>query len=265
MAQPRALILKEHGTNCEEESKFAFERAGARTDIIHMNDLLADKTKIRDYQILMFPGGFSYGDDTGSGLAWANRTRTMMDEIQGHISRGNMILGICNGFQTLTNLGLLPALDGKYGKAEVALTHNTSARYDCRWVDLQFSNKSPWTCGIGRISLPIAHGEGRFYADQNTLLKLQEKCLDVVKYTKGEISTLQDLPYNPNGSLEDIAGICDESGRVLGLMPHPERAIDFTQLPNWTLLKEHYKRAGHQVPTQGPGLTLFENGVNYFK
>lgn len=265
------LILKEHGTNCEFESKYAFELAGKKTcievkaDIIHMNDLIKSPKKIFDYNVLMFPGGFSHGDDTGSGYAWANRIRNnMWDEIGEFVEQDKLVLGVCNGFQALVNLGLLPGLNG-HRNPQVALLHNEFPRYLCRWVDLKFSNHSPWTKGIDEVMVPIAHGEGKFYAQNGTLLRIQEKNLVAARYVNGEICRYQDLPHNPNGSLEDIAGITDESGRILGMMPHPERAVDFTQLPHWTLLREEYKRAGKDIPQDGPGLQLFVNALNYFK
>ena len=188
MAIPKVLVLKEHGTNCEEGSKYAFEKAGARADIVHMNDLLANPKLMGDYQIMMFSGGFSHGDDTGSGLAWANRMRRVMDEVQDFVLDDKLVLGVCNGFQTLVNMGLLPAINERYGEAQAALLHNDSARYDCRWVDLSLSDKSPWTKGIGRISLPIAHGEGKFYAPPEIMGEIKRKGLDVAKYVPGEIS-----------------------------------------------------------------------------
>jgi len=148
---------------------------------------------------------------------------------------------------------------------EVALTNNDSARYVVRWVDLKVKNKSPWLKGIKTISLPIAHGEGNFFASSKTLTLLEKKKLIALQYIKGEMCDYQNLPVNPNGSLKNIAGITDESGRFFGLMPHPERAIFFHHLPNWPLLKEKYKRFGQKIPKYGPGLQIFKNGVKYFK
>ena len=181
------------------------------------------------------------------------------------VSGNNLVIGICNGFQILTNLGLLPALNKEYGKREVALLHNDSARYTVRWVDLEVKNKSPWLLEIEKLSLPIAHGEGKFYTDEKTLNELKKKNLIALKYVKGEICEFQNLNYNPNGAMEDIAGITDESGRILGLMPHPERAIFFTQLPQWTYLKEKHIREKTKIPKEGPGFKIFQNAVRYFK
>ena len=266
MAVPNVLALTGYGINCDEETKFAFEEAGAKTDIVHINDLIDGHKSLEDYQILAFPGGFSFGDDTGSGNALANRIRNnLWDEVLRFIDEDNLAIGICNGFQVMVNLGLLPALNGGYGERRVALVHNESARYIDRWVDLQFQGNSPWIKGINGISVPIAHAEGKFFAEDSTLTELREKGLIAARYVAGEICNYQSLLPNPNGSLDDIAGITDESGRLMGLMPHPERAIDLTHLPNWTLLKEQYKRAGRELPGEGQGIQIFKNGVNYFK
>lgn len=266
MAKPKALVLTGYGINCDEETKFAFEKAGAKADLVHINDLIDKHKKLSDYQILVFPGGFSYADDTGAGNALANRIRNhLFDNVKEFVEKDNLAIGICNGFQVMTNLGLLPALDGQYGHRQAALVNNDSARYYDRWVDLKFEGKSPWIAGIDEISLPIAHGEGKFYADDKILGQIYVRNLIAARYTHGKICKHQNLKANPNGSLEDIAGITDESGRLIGMMPHPERAIDFTHYPNWTFLKEKYKREGKEIPEEGDGIKIFKNGVMYFK
>ena len=266
MKKAKALILSGYGINCEEETAFAFELAGAKADIVHINDIAKKPKNLRNYQILAIPGGFSYGDDLGSGYAYAGRMRNYLwEELLEFIRQKKLIIGICNGFQILVNLGLIPALNNLYGQKQVALTHNNNARYTVRWVDLQTKNSSPWLNNIKNISLPIAHGEGRFYTDKTILNKLKKNKQIALKYCQGEICQYQNLPANPNGSLEDIAGITDETGRIFGLMPHPERATFFTHLPNWPLLKEKYQRLGKKIPNHGPGLQIFKNGVNYFK
>jgi len=263
--RPRVIMLKEHGTNCEIESKFAFERAGANVDIVHMEDLIANPKLLAKYQVVMFPGGFSYGDDTGSGLAWANRIRNnLAEEVARFVDGDRLVLGICNGFQVMVNLGILPRLDGKT-VPRAALTHNTTARYVDRWVDLDLKGKGPWLKGLRRMSMPIAHGEGRFYTDDATLKVIQEKGLAAARYVSGEACDYLGLPANPNGSVAGIAGLIDETGRVFGLMPHPERAMHFTQLPHWGLLKEKLKRKGRKMPDEAPGIEIFRNGVKYFK
>lgn len=266
MIKPNVLVLTGYGINCDEETKFAFEKAGARGELVHVNDLIDGHRKLTDYQILAFPGGFSYGDDTGAGNALANRVRNhLWDGVREFVESDKLVIGICNGFQVMVNLGLLPAIDGNYGDRQIALVHNDSARYIDRWVDLQFGNHSVWTRGLDKASLPIAHGEGKLYTILNVLSTIKEKGLVAARYVAGEICYAELLPANPNGSLEDIAGINDESGRILGMMPHPERAIDFTHLPNWPLLKEKCKREKREVPNECPGIQIFRNGVNYFK
>ncbi|HLD81375.1 MAG TPA: phosphoribosylformylglycinamidine synthase I [archaeon] len=266
MPKPSVLVLSGYGLNCEEETRHAFETAGAAAEIVHVNDLIDGRKRLNDYQVLAFPGGFSYGDDTGSGNAFANRLRNhLWSEVEEFVRQENLVIGICNGFQILSNLGLLPALGGSYGARQVALEHNDSARYLNRWVDLKFEGNGPWTEGVEALSVPIAHGEGRFYADEKTLALLNRKKLVAARYVKGEICDYQSLPFNPNGALEDIAGITDETGRVLGLMPHPERAIHFTHNPMWTLLREKLRREGKKMPEFGPSLKIFKNAVEYFK
>ncbi len=267
MAKPLVMIVKEHGTNCEHESKFAFEQAGAEADIVHMNDWIKDPEKIHKYQIAMFPGGFSYGDDTGSAYAWANRIKNNLhdDMLKFAENNNNLVLGVCNGFQLLVNFGLLPGLDGKYDVTQAALMHNDKPRYQCRWVDLEIKSHSPWLKGLTGLMVPIAHGEGKFFAEEDTLKAIKEKNLVAARYTKGVIHEYEGLPANPNGSLDDIAAVSDASGRILGMMPHPERAIDFTHLPHWTYIKSLMKRTGEKIPTEGPGMYIFRNAVEHFK
>ncbi|MDQ3099269.1 MAG: phosphoribosylformylglycinamidine synthase subunit PurQ [bacterium] len=263
--KPKTLILSGYGLNCEEETKFAFEKAGGDADIIHINSLIQNSNLLNDYQILAIPGGFSYGDDTGSGNAFANRIKNhLWENIRKYIEKDHLVIGICNGFQILVNLGLLPALDKNYGNRDVALLHNNSGKYIDRWVDLKITNQTPWLLDITNLSLPIAHGEGKFYASPEILQRIKSRELIATQYTSGEICEIQNLPANPNGALEDIAALTDETGRILGIMPHPERAISFTQLPHWTYLKELYRREGKEIPEKGPGLKIFQNAVQYF-
>lgn len=265
MKKPKAIVLSGYGLNCEEETKFAFEVAGAPADIVHINDLVDGLCNLEKYQILAIPGGFAYGDDTGSGNAYALKLKNhLWEKIEKFVKHDNLVIGICNGFQILVNLGLVPALGKKYGKREVALLHNDSARYTVRWVDIKIENNTPWFKGIKETTLPIAHGEGKFFASAKALNRLEKENLVALKYIKGEMCDYQGLDPNPNGSLNDIAGITDKSGRILGLMPHPERAIFFTQLPHWPFLKEKYKRANKKIPQYGPGLKIFQNAVNFF-
>ena len=253
--KPRVLIFSGYGLNCEEETKYAFELAGGRADIVHINDLIDGRKRMKDYQILVFPGGFSYGDDTGSGKAYANRVRNHLSkDLEEFISANKLVIGICNGFQILTSLGLLPG----------ALTFNEKARYIDRWVDLEVEAGNLWFKNIKSISLPIAHGEGKFYADKKTLKELNENRNIAVRYVKGEICRYQNLPVNPNGSLENIAAVMSHDGRVLGMMPHPERGIFTSQLPQFGYLKEKTKREGKRLPKYTLALQIFKNAIEFF-
>ncbi len=270
--KPKALIFSGYGINCEEETKFGFEMSGGVADVIHINDVISNPSILLTYQILAFPGGFSYADDTGSGNAYASKIKNhIWDQLIKFVERDTLTIGICNGFQILVSLGLLPGMKKEYGKREVALLHNDNARYTVRWVDMNVENKTPWMqnstpwlMDIEGLSLPIAHGEGKFFAPEETMQYLREKGMIALTYTKGKACEYQQLSPNPNGSLEGIAGITDETGRIFGLMPHPERALFPTQLPYWQVLKEHALRTGKKLPTAGPGLQIFKNAVEYF-
>jgi len=248
--KPKVIVMSGYGLNCEEETKFAFERAGGIADIVHINDLIAKPKMLLEYQILVFPGGFSYGDDTGSGKAYANKLKNHLSkEIEEFLSRDTLAIGICNGFQIITNLGILPG----------ALTHNKNAQYIDRWVDLKVIGKSPWLVGLKQISLSIAHAEGRYLIDPKKYKEMVKKKEIAFTYTKGEICKYQNLESNPNGADHDIAGVLAYNGRVLGMMPHPERNQFFHHSPLWQLKKKESKK------DEGAGLQLFKNAINYFK
>jgi phosphoribosylformylglycinamidine synthase I len=252
---PRVLIFSGYGLNCEEETKTAFDIAGAKSDIVHIEDVAKAPSMLSQYQIAVFPGGFSYGDDTGSGKAYGARVRHHLGrELEKFLERDTLMAGICNGFQILTASGILPG----------ALIANDSARFTCRWVDLEVKGESPWLAGLTTLSLPIAHGEGK-YVDTEANLDVLEKNGNVaLTYSKGEMTAYQGLPYNPNGASRDIAGITARNGRVLGLMPHPERGAFFEQRPDWTVLREEYERAGKKLPVHAVGIEIFRNAVKYF-
>ncbi len=258
--KPAVLIFSGYGLNTEDETKYAFELAGAAADIVHINDIIARPAILDKAQIVVFPGGFSYGDDTGSGKAYGNHLKhNLGKELEEFLSRDTLMLGVCNGFQIITSAGILPG----------ALIANDPpaggrSRYICRWVDLEVTGNSPWLTGIKTLSIPIAHGEGKYYAPKETLEKLKSEGAIALRYFGGETAKYMNLPANPNGSLLNIAGITGYNGRVLGLMPHPERAVRFTQLPHWTNLRESYIRQGAPLPQEGPGLQIFRNAVNYF-
>jgi len=268
MAKPNTIVLTGYGINCDDETKYAFERAGANADIVHVNDLIKNPGRLDDYQIFMFPGGFSYGDDTGSGKALANRIKNnLMDEMKKFIERDTLMLGICNGFQVMTMIGIVPGLSDSFGSVEVALEHNKTSRYQCRWVDLKIEKNSPsvFTRGLETLHVPVAHGEGNFYASPEVLGRIEEQSLVTMRYMMPDGSeTGGEFPYNPNGSLNDIASICDRSGRIMGLMPHPERGMFFNQRDDWTFLKEKYGREGKELPVESDGILIFKNAVEYF-
>lgn len=263
----KTIVVTGYGVNCEEETAFAFEKAGAEAKIVHVNDLIEKPKQLSDYQILVFPGGFSYGDDTGSGNALANKIRNnLWSELVEFIEAKKLVLGICNGFQVITNLGILPGIKEGKPMREVALAWNNSARYECRWVSLKaFSKKCVFTKGIDGIRMPVAHGEGKFTASESVLKELNDSDQVVFRYAKGGSLANGKFPFNPNGSVEDIAGICSKDGRILGMMPHPERNIFFTQQDNWTLQRETMKRVGKNIPDESDGMKIFRNAVEYFK
>lgn len=263
--KPKALIFSGYGLNSEEETAYGFELAGASADIVHINDIVDGEYKLKNYQILSFPGGFAYGDDTGAGNAYANKVKNhLWEEILKFIERDTLVIGICNGCQIVHNLGLVPAFEKQYGERQVALQHNTSARFTTRWADMKIATKTPWLMGLETISLPIAHGEGNFYTTPENLKTLQKNNQIALQYVSGPMSTYLELPANPNGAIADIAGVIDETGKILGLMPHPERGMFFSHMPNWPLLKEEYIRANKKLPKEGPGLQIFKNAVQYF-
>jgi phosphoribosylformylglycinamidine synthase subunit PurQ / glutaminase len=266
---PKVLIMSGYGINCEKESAHAFDIAGAKTDIVHINDLIAGKKQISDYDIIMFPGGFSYGDDTGSGNAFANKIRNnLWTDLKTFIDSGNLILGVCNGFQIMTHLGLFALPDGEYGDKTHSMESNTNNRYECRWVNTKnISDKCIFTKGISNMHLPIAHGEGRFLCSDETMEKLKENGQIVFTYCDESGKPAEGIfPENPNGSMADIAGICDKTGKLLGMMPHPERAIYSANSPEFHKKKELARRNGNTMPEFiESNLMIFKNAVEFCK
>jgi phosphoribosylformylglycinamidine synthase subunit PurQ / glutaminase len=266
--KPKILILTGYGINCEEETEYAFHLAGGATEIVHINDLIDGSKKLLDYQVLAIPGGFSYGDDTGSGNALANRIKNNLAAfVYKFIEKDTLTIGICNGCQVLASLGIVPGFEHHEHKRDVVFTHNTSARYEDRWVHLKVEKTDcVFTKGMDNLFVPIAHGEGNFYAKDSVVNKLKEKRQIVLRYALSDGKPAQGaFPMNPNGSMDDVAGIIDPTGRVLALMPHPERHIFFTHHPEYPLLKEQLLRQNRNLPEKGEGLKLFENAVAYFK
>lgn len=254
---PRALILTGFGINCDRETAYAFERAGGEAERVHLNDLIDAPERLRDFQMLAVPGGFSFGDDIASGRVLANRMRYRLgDALRAFVDDGKLVIGICNGFQVLVKMGLLPGNGGGFTQ-EVTLTHNDSARFEDRWVWLETDTATPcvWVRDIDTVELPIRHGEGKFMAPPAVLERMRANGQIALRYAKRRGGPAKgSYPENPNGSDDDIAAVCDASGRVFGLMPHPEAFLDRTNHPRWTR---------ESLPEDGAGLRIFQNAVEY--
>jgi phosphoribosylformylglycinamidine synthase len=283
MPTPRVLILRSPGANCDGETQFAFQRAGAEAELVHINRLRETPKLLHDYQVLCIPGGFSYGDDIAAGKILAHQLMTFLaDEIRRFRDQEKLILGVCNGFQVLLKAGLLipPDEDGPLA----TLAHNRHGRFEDRWIHMTATpGNCAWLKDIDRLHLPIAHGEGAFVCRKEWILRgLDEAGQIVLRYAEDGVRGTDDriressslipssvlrplssisfselpFPANPNGSQGNVAGVCDATGRVLGLMPHPERHVLGTQHPRWT-------REG--LKDEGDGLKLFRNAVEYFQ
>jgi len=262
MKKVKVLILRTAGTNCDKETAFAFESAGASAELVHVNRLSTGITSLDNYQILAIPGGFTYGDDIASGKILANELKfAIEEELENFVKSGKLIIGICNGFQVLVKAGFLPNLAGDFKTIESTLTLNDSNKFEDRWIYLKkVQNKCIWTRGInGIITLPVAHGEGKFIPkDQSVLRRLKNDGLIALEYTDAH-GKKGGYPYNPNGAVENIAGICDPTGRIFGLMPHPERHLSPYEHPEWT------RKDTAKLSKEGDGLAIFRNGVNFAK
>ena len=253
MAKPRILILRAPGTNCDAETHYAFGCAGGAPEVVHLNRVLESPAQAADYQVLCLPGGFSYGDDVSAGRIFANQLRHhLSDLLREFRDAGKLVLGICNGFQVLIKSGLLDTDDAQGPTA--SLTWNDSGRFLDRWVQLRTEgDRCVFLAGVEGLFLPIAHAEGQFVVrDQAAFDRLQQAGQLVLRYAPASEA---DTDYNPNGSTGDVAGMCDQSGRVMGLMPHPERFVDPTHHPQWTRLPQ---------AAEGAGLQIFRNAVRYF-
>ena len=266
----KVLVLSGYGLNCDHETAYAFELAGAEADRIHINSLIDGSVALSDYQIMAFIGGFGWGDDHGAGVVQAVRLKTNIgDKILNFVETGNLVIGICNGFQALVNLGLLPGLDRDYQKRSVALTYNDRGNFRDDWVHLRVDAESPcvFTRGVDTIELPVRHGEGKFVTDAATLKRLQDDHQVVVRYALSDGNCAGGrFPFNPNGSEDDIAGICDPTGRIFGLMPHPEAYNHWTNHPDWTRIREVEKRQNIAVDAApSPGVQVFRNAVEFIQ
>jgi len=258
MMQIKAMVLRAAGINCDMETEYALELAGAAAQRMHINQLIENKQALEDFQIIVFPGGFSYGDDIAAGKILANQIiHHLYEPIQKFIDAGKLVLGICNGFQVLVKTSILPGNGSAKQQQNVTITYNDSGKFEDRWVYLAPQSQRCVFIEPGRqIYLPIAHGEGKVVAkDQATLDNLKSESHIAFKYVD-ENGQEGGYPINPNGSTDSIAGLTDTTGRVLGLMPHPERFVRATQHPRWSRLRDK---------TASDGMTIFTNAVRYIR
>jgi phosphoribosylformylglycinamidine synthase len=263
MAKPRVLVLRAPGTNCDAETAHAFELAGGATERQHINQILETPNRLDEFQVLCIAGGFSYGDDIAAGRILGNQIQHHLAEaLSTFRERGKLIIGICNGFQVLLKTNLLAPSDASGPTATLAF--NDRGKFESRWVRLAAEpGKCVFLQGVTAMELPVAHGEGKFVTREAAVLDRMRAAGNLVlKYsaeqgTAGSSDSAPAVPYpaNPNGAMGDVAGICDETGRVFGLMPHPERFVEWTQHPRWT--REPSR-------TAGDGLRVFQNAVRYF-
>jgi phosphoribosylformylglycinamidine (FGAM) synthase-like amidotransferase family enzyme len=271
MAQTRAIVITGNGTNCEMEAAHACRLGGFDEAVIaHIAEILSGEVRLDDFHFLNLTGGFLDGDDLGSAKAQANRLKhavvtgsgeKLVDQFTRFIQAGKLILGVCNGFQLMVKMGMLPGFDGDYLAQSVTLTHNDCGRFQDRWTYLKADPASPsvFTRGIEKgIYLPMRHGEGKFLCDSDaTLGRIEREHLATFKYSGPDyLEPTMEFPANPNGSVNAIAGICDPTGRLMGLMPHPEAFVHYTQHPRWTR---------EQLPVEGDGLALYKNAAEYVR
>jgi len=252
----RTLILYGYGINCDNETQYGFELAGAEAEKVHLNQLISGEKRLGDFKILAIPGGFSFGDDIGAGKVLATKIKyNLAAEFSEFVKKGKLIIGICNGFQVLAKLGILPGFNGNYDRQDVTLTFNDSGRFEDRWVYLKINQNSPciWTKGVETIYLPVRHGEGKFISKNEEIKARLNNQNQIVAQYIAENGNLAGYPFNPNGSELNIAGICDETGRIFGLMPHPEAFLFPQNHPRW--VREKIQK--------GEGLKIFKNAVEF--
>lgn len=269
----RALVLTGFGLNCDLETQYALNKAGAAAERVHLNEIIS-LSRLGDglapYHILAIGGGFSWADDHGAGVLLGLKLKSHLGEqLDEFIRDGKLVLGICNGFQALVNMGLLPGFDEDYTTRSVAITANDCGNFRDDWVHLTAdpASKSIVTKGLTGLDLPVRHGEGKFYSSPEVINRLKESGQVALRYAYPDYSPANgEFPYNPNGSLDDIAGICDQTGRIFGLMPHPEAFHHFTNHPLWTRKMDQLKRGGLKPETMnGQGLLIFQNAVEYVR
>lgn len=271
MKTTRAIVITGNGTNCEMEAAHACKLGGFdETVIAHISEILSGEIRLDDFHFLNLTGGFLDGDDLGSAKAQANRLKNaavagshekLVAQFSRFIADGKLILGVCNGFQLMVKMGMLPGFDGEYLQQTVTLTHNDCGRFQDRWTYLKVNTASPsiFTKGINRgIYLPVRHGEGKFLCDSAaTLVRIEAEHLAVLHYSDADYAQpTMTFPDNPNGSTNAIAALCDPTGRLMGLMPHPEAFVHYTQHPRWTR---------ETLPEEGAGLILYKNAAEYAK
>ena len=277
MVKPSVLVVTGFGENCSCEAATAFELAGAESKIVHVTDILAGKVSMQDFHILNWGGGFLDGDDLGSGKAGANRLKyariattgmTLLEEIIKFHNSGKLIGGQCNGFQLWVKAGILPGLS--WNVQQVTLSRNDSGKFENRWVKLIANKKSPcvWTKGISEMMLPVRHGEGKLIVSDDdegkeVLKEIKKMDMIALQYATDKGTVATSYPDNPNGSVESIAGLCDPSGRIFALMPHPEAYVHPYTHPYWTRLKAACNK--EKLPKEGDGLVIFRNAVKYIK
>ncbi len=258
MATPRVIVLTGFGINCDYETEDAFNRAGGLAMRVHVNELIAKPSLLEDYQVMAVPGGFSFGDDLGSGKVLANKLKyRFVDALLEFLRADKLVMGICNGFQVLVQLGLLPGGVDHGLSQNATVTFNDSGKFEDRWVTLEADPASPcvFTRGMEWLELPVRHGEGKFFCVSDLLQQIKDNHQAPLRYTNPDRGRPASYPFNPNGSLDDIAGICDPSGRVFGLMPHPEAFTSCLHHPRWTR---------EQMDEPGQGLGFFQNAVRYY-
>jgi phosphoribosylformylglycinamidine synthase len=266
MQQVRAIVLRAAGINCDVETEYALQLAGAQAERVHINRIIEDKNALEKFQIIVIPGGFSYGDDVAAGKILANQiVHHLYEPVQRFIDDGKLVLGICNGFQVLVKAGILPgSAENRKSKIEnskftagITITYNDSGKYEDRWVYLApHTKKCIFIEPDRQIYLPVAHAEGKVVARDATILKkLKADGHVAFKYVDKD-GKEGPYPINPNGSVDSIAGLTDATGRVLGLMPHPERFVRPTQHPHWSRLKDK---------PDADGMTIFNNAVRYVR
>ncbi len=257
MAEVKAIVLRAAGINCDMETEYALELAGAKAQRVHINRVIKDKTLLDEFHIMVIPGGFSYGDDVAAGKILANQiVNHLFEPLHKFIEDGKLILGICNGFQVLVKTGILPGNSSTNRQEEMTITTNDSGKFEDRWVYLAPQTERCIFIEPGkRIYLPIAHGEGKVVTKETAMLEQLKSGGHVAFKYVDENGEEGDYPINPNGSMDSIAGLTDTTGRVLGLMPHPERFIRPTQHPRWSRLEN----------VAGDGMIIFNNAIKYIR